>query len=264
MDYIFRFFKGVLIGAGAILPGVSGGVICVALGIYEQLINSILSFFSNINKNLKFLFPVVIGISIGIVCFSKILKFFYSNYNIQFSFCLTGFVLGSIPKLLKSANIKKIHLYHILVLLFTLSLSIYLVINQFYGNTFISFSNSKISYVFTGLAMSAGVVIPGISSTVILMILGKYSNYLSSISSLNFSILFPLGIGLLCGSIILLFLTKYMFIHFKSITYFSIIGFMLGSIPAFLPSIPNFKMFLFGFIFLVFGFLISIKLSALH
>ena len=71
--------------------------------------------------------------------------------------------------------------------------------------------------------MSAGIIIPVVSSTFILMLLGIYDSYLSAISSVNLSVLFPMGIGLICGSIILLFFTKFMFMHFKSITYFSII-----------------------------------------
>ena len=79
MHYIIQVFKGILIGAGAILPGISSGVLCVTLGIYEKLINSILGFFSNVKENAKFLLPIVTGVIIGVVIFGNLLKFLFAN-----------------------------------------------------------------------------------------------------------------------------------------------------------------------------------------
>lgn len=84
--------------------------------------------------------------------------------------------------------------------------------------------------------MSAGIIIPGISKTVILMMLGVYSSYLAAISSLNFSVLLPLGIGLILGSVIFMFLINFLFSHFKSYTYFLILGFVLGSVLVIFPG----------------------------
>lgn len=264
MNYIFQIFKGILIGMGAILPGVSSGVICVTLGIYEKLLNSVLDFFSNVKENFKFLFPICFGIIIGIICFSNVLKYLFSNYNIPFSFCVSGLICGGIPKILRNAKITKFKPFYLLALLLSLSFSIFLFVIHRYGHIYVDSNDSQLSFVFAGFAMSAGIIIPGVSSTVILMLLGKYNSYLSAISSVNLSVLFPMGIGLICGSIILLFFTKFMFMHFKSITYFSIIGFMLGSVPIIIPNIANLKMLFTGIIFFLLGFLLSIKLSALH
>jgi putative membrane protein len=84
--------------------------------------------------------------------------------------------------------------------------------------------------------MSAGIIVPGISKTVILMFLGIYSTYLTAISSLNFSILIPLGVGLILGSVIFMFIINFLFSHFKSYTYFLIFGFVLGSILVIFPG----------------------------
>lgn len=75
MSLIINFFKGIAIGAGAILPGISSGVLCVILGIYEKLLDSVLSFFKNIKQNAKFLFPIVLGGIFGVLIFSKILNY---------------------------------------------------------------------------------------------------------------------------------------------------------------------------------------------
>lgn len=84
--------------------------------------------------------------------------------------------------------------------------------------------------------MSAGIVIPGVSKTVILMMLGVYSSYLSAISTLNFSILIPLGIGLVLGGVVFMVLINFLFSHFKSYTYFLISGFVLGSVLVIFPG----------------------------
>lgn len=85
--------------------------------------------------------------------------------------------------------------------------------------------------------MSAGIVIPGVSKTVILMMLGVYSSYLSAISTLNFSVLVPLGIGLALGGVVFMVLINFLFSHFKSYTYFLISGFVLGSVLVIFPGI---------------------------
>jgi putative membrane protein len=264
MKFFLEIIKGIFIGAGAILPGISSGVLCVAFGIYEKILDSVLGFFNNTKENFKFLFPLVIGIVIGIILFGNILKYLFSTYNVLSSFCFAGLVLGSIPSILKQAQVHKLRFYHILALLLTFSCSICLVLIEKNGHSYIYSNNSAFSFTLTGFAMSAGVVIPGVSSTVILMLLGKYDYYLSAISSLNLKILFPLGIGLALGAIVLLLFIKFMFRHFKSLTYFAIIGFILGSIPVLIPNITKLGDIVFGAISIVFGLLVSIKLSALH
>ena len=84
--------------------------------------------------------------------------------------------------------------------------------------------------------MSAGVVIPGISSSVILMLAGTYTTYLSGIASINLAILIPMGIGLIIGCILFLKIITFLFEHFKSHTYFAICGFTLGSVFILLPE----------------------------
>ena len=85
--------------------------------------------------------------------------------------------------------------------------------------------------------MSVGVVVPGVSSTVILMLMGVYNNYLSSISSLYFPTLISMGIGLILGSIIFMKLTNFLLKHFYVQTFYTIIGFTLGSIIVLLPNV---------------------------
>lgn len=111
--------------------------------------------------------------------------------------------------------------------------------------------------------MSAGIVIPGVSKTVILMMLGLYQVYLSAISSLNLSILLPIGIGLLIGGTLFLCLINFLFKFIKSYTYFGIIGFILGSIFVIYPGFSFDMHGLISIFLLIVCFIIGLKLSKL-
>ena len=230
MSFIKNFVKGVFIGAGAILPGISSGVICVSLGIYEKLVDSILSFFKDSKKNFKFLFPIMLGTIVGIFVFGNVLKYIFINYTSQTKIVFLILILCSIPSIIKRAKVNKIKVKHILSLLLTFTFSTYLVILE--KNVSISYDSSTtfLSLILSGFIMSAGIVVPGISSTIILMLLGKYSIYLSAISNLDLSILFPMVIGIFIGSVLLLMLIKLLLKKYSDITFFAIIGFVLGSL----------------------------------
>ena len=93
MNFISNLIKGIVIGAGAILPGISSGVICVIFGVYEKLLNSILNFFKNIKENFKLLFPIALGAIFGIVLFGNILKVLFYSYPIQTKFTFIGLII---------------------------------------------------------------------------------------------------------------------------------------------------------------------------
>ncbi len=108
MKFLLNCLKGVAIGSGAILPGISSGIFCVIFGIYEKLLDSILNFFCDIKNNLKFLFPILIGIGLGIILFGNILNYSFYQFPIQTKSIFIGLILGSIPTLLKEINKKQV------------------------------------------------------------------------------------------------------------------------------------------------------------
>lgn len=239
MTFLYHILIGILIGAGAILPGISSGVLCVIFGIYDKLINSILNFFKNIKENLKFLFPICIGVGIGVVLFGKILKTLFLLYDIQIKFAFIGLILGGVPSLIKIANSKKgFRLHYLLYTIVSFSVSIALILLEKHFNIY-NFANFKGTFflIISGFIMSAGVVVPGISSTVLLMLLGTYDVYLNAISSINISVLFPMGIGLVLGGLAFLKFIQYAFKHYFNKTHYIIIGFVLGSLPILYPRL---------------------------
>ena len=220
------------------MPGISSGVLCVIFGIYENLINSILGFFNNIKENFKFLFPIVSGAIIGIILFGNILKYLFFAYPIQIKFVFIGLILGIIPKLIKEvkekANFKP---YYLLFTLISLAIAIFLVILEKKISIRSSNEYSFIFLIISGFAMSAGVIVPGVSSTLILMLLGIYESYLFSISTIYLPFLIPLCIGLFIGAIVFMKITKFLLDKYYAKTFFVIIGFTLGSIFVLYPRI---------------------------
>ena len=164
MQFILRYLKGLAIGAGAILPGISSGVLCVVFGIYETLLNSILNFFQDWKKNLAFLFPILFGGITGIILFSNFITFFFQEYPTQTSFCFIGLILGSIPILLKTANREKgFHLHYLLYFFFTFSLALFLLVLENYFPQETNYCLPSFSFGFlvvSGFFMSIGVIVP--------------------------------------------------------------------------------------------------------
>ena len=231
MRFIKSFFQGILIGAGAILPGISSGVLCVIFGIYENLLDCVLSFFKNIKENFKYLFPIGLGSIIGVVLFGNILKYLFFAYPIQIKFIFIGLILGSIPSLIKESTSKvNFKPYYLIFTLITLFLGIFLVILQQNVSKFNDTDYNFLFLIISGFFMSAGIIIPGVSNTLILMFLGIYELYLDAVSIIYLPFLFPLLIGIFLGSIFFMKLTKFLLDKFYPQTFFAIIGFTLGSV----------------------------------
>ena len=272
MKNIANFFIGFLIGCGAILPGVSSGVFCVIFGIYEKLINSISNLFKDFKTNLSFLLPIGFGTFLGIVLFGNIIKYLFLNFEIQSRIAFTGLIIGTIPALFKQVFKNPQELFSIkklipLFIAFFIGIILIILENYISFNCNLIYENGITSYIyliFAGFIMSIGIIVPGISNTVLLMCLGIYSEYINAISSININILLPMGIGILFGGIIWIKLIKLLLSKYHEKTFLAIIGFTLGSIFVLLPNynliLPYFNNFDLLFQILLI-FIISIFIS---
>lgn len=255
MSFILNILKGIGLGAGCILPGISSGVLCVIFGIYDKLVESILTIFKRFRENIIFLLPIFIGIVIGTFIFGNILNTFYSNYQELFKMIFVGIILGSIPSIIRDTNKKsqgfRLHYIFYTIITFILSITVIILGNNL---NMINTIDSNFSYLFiSGFLMSIGVVFPGVSSTVILMLLNVYGLYLHSISTLNIQILFPIGLGLIVGGLVFLKIIDFLIKKYRIQTMYSILGFILSSIMILLPS----SFSLLNIIFFIIGFIIS-------
>lgn len=239
--------------------GISSGVLCVIFGLYEKLVNSVLGIFHDFKKNATFLFPIVIGVAIGFFLFGNLLHYFFLSYEAECKLLFLGLILGSVPALFKEVSKKqKFRLSFLLFTFISFAIGLLLFLLERRMNFVLTPDYTHFSFLFfSGFAMSCGIIIPGVSSTIILLCLGSYSIYLQSVASFYLPVLIPMGLGILCGSIFFLLAIHFLLNHYSSQTYYAIIGFVLGSIFVLLPS----SFSLVSLLLFVIGFMISLKLE---
>lgn len=257
-------FKGILIGIGMLLPGVSGGVLAVILGVYEKIIYSINNFKKDVKGNIKFLLPLIIGVIIGAIISAKILKIVFDRYYVYACYAFMGLVLGCVPYLVKDVEKKDKGInYTALIITFAVSILISIISINNNSTDIISSSKGPLSFFFAGLLFISGKIIPGISSSFLLMMIGMYNYFLLIMSNPFiifdrdiFEIVFLL-LGIIIGCLILIKLMGILLKRYYSLTYSAIIGFVIGSVIAIYPE----KITIIGIIIFILGFLSSYYFS---
>ena len=160
------------------------------------------------------------------------------EFPIQTNSIFIGLIIGTIPSLVKEVNEKEqFELRNVIYLLIALGIGIITVIleNTISIGTY-SGEINNLYLIICGMIMSIGIIVPGVSSTIILMLLGVYSVYLQSIANINLPVLIPMGMGLVLGSIIVMKITKKLLEKYYAQTFYSIIGFTIGSIFVLVPQ----------------------------
>lgn len=260
MSNIVLIIKGLIIGWAKVMPGVSGAILAISMGVYDKGINAITRFFDNIKENIKFLFFIGIGIIIAIILGSNIVYFLLNNYYVITMLFFMGLIFGSTPKIISKVDksIKGIMISFITFIIITLLTNLNINNN--------SVSNSIIIYLISGLIDAFGMVVPGISSTALLMVIGTYNNIIYSLSSIeniiiNLNILIPYGIGIFIGIIVTSISINYLFKKYNKLTFSFILGVILSTLLTLLLKIfsyhINIKDLVIGVLLLSLGIIIS-------
>lgn len=242
-EKITLFIKGMILGIAFIIPGVSGGSLAVLLGIYEELIEAISNFYKSI-KNFKkyfmYILPIGLGALVSLLVFAKIIKLGLESAPIITILVFLGLILGGIPKLFKEVN-TKINFKHLsLMLIGIVIVLVMLIIDKKSAN--VSLTNlSTIGYIklfLVGILASSTMVVPGISGSFTLMLIGYYEPLLEVINNLtslnnvgsNLLVLLPFLIGVVFGILLIAKIIEYLLKKHRENTYFVIIGFVLASV----------------------------------
>ncbi len=252
MRFITDIVKGMIIGVANIIPGVSGGTMMVSMGVYEKILGSINTLFKNFKKSVLTLLPLAIGMVLGIGIFSFIIPYCLENYPFPTSFCFIGLILGGVPAIIipAKASLKKenknISFPHIIAFIIFFAIAIIMaVLNETETNS----ANFDLNVIFIiklfviGVIASATMVIPGVSGSLVLMLLGFYSGIVSCISELitgltsfdmpvilhSVGVLVPFGLGVVVGIFAVAKLLDWLFAKYPSITYSGILGLIVAS-----------------------------------
>jgi len=237
--WLVLLVKGLLIGIGAILPGLSGGVLAVIFGIYDQMIAFLANLRTNFVQNVKFFLPVGIGAVLGIFLFSIAVKEAFGKYEAQFVCMFIGFVIGTLPSLYRKAGAAGRSTKHRVILAVA---AIVIFSLMMLGNALPDILPSTPVWFFAGAFVALGFIVPGLSTSNFLIYFGLYDKMAAAISLFDIPMLIPFIVGaVLC----LLLLAKFIFWLFKKYyagMYHLIVGLVIGSSLAIFPAIvfPSF------------------------
>jgi len=242
-EKLVLFVKGIILGVAFIIPGVSGGTLAVLMGIYEELIEAASNFykgFNNFKKYFLYLLPIVFGVLVSITVCARVIKYGLEKAPIITVLIFLGLILGGIPKLFKSVSRKPKLMDFSFMLIGIIIVLIMLIVDK--GTTSVSFDNMNAYGYFVlflvGMLASATMVVPGISGSFTLMLIGYYEpilnlvNEITSFNNLssNILIILPFLIGIFVGIIVIAKIIEWALNNYHDATYYIIIGFVLSSV----------------------------------
>ena len=280
---IKSFLKGCVIGIANIIPGVSGGTMMVAMGIYDKLIHCITHLFSEFKKNVLFLLPIVIGMGVAIVASSFALESLFANFPVQTNLLFVGLILGGLPAVWKHVKGNSIKIGHLIAFLLFFVLVAGLAI--FGGgngkDADLAFNVINVLKLFgVGIVASATMIIPGVSGSMMLKLMGYYEpivtttipNLIRSLVAFDMDgilvgvgVLAPFGIGIVAGVFAIAKLVEIIFEKFPLYAYWAIIGLIVASPVAILVGMGlelyTVLSVVTGLVAMGIGFVIALKLG---
>lgn len=279
---IRMILKGVVIGVANIIPGVSGGTMAVSMGIYDKMIHAATHLFSEFKKSMTVLIPIVIGAALGIIALARIIEIMFAKAPFQTNLLFIGLIVGGLPAITHKVTGKSIRGSHILAFLifFFLVTGLALLGEQEGATADLSFNLINVVKLFgVGIVASATMVIPGVSGSMMLMLMGYYNPILSEINQfidnlMDFNvsgllegclILVPFGIGVVIGIFAIAKMIEVIFENYVEHAYWAIIGLIVAS-PIAILLLNKFGKITFvtiitGIIALIVGVIISLKLG---
>ena len=228
MQFILRILEGALIGLGAVLPGISGGVLCVVFGVYKPLMEVLGNPLKNWKKHLNLLVPIVIGVVVGFLGIAKLLGFLLDRYPGPSVFLFVGLIAGMLPSLFREAGEQGrtknsfIGMAIAFVIVFAL-----LVCLMFVFNLTIPFN--FFTRLFCGFSLALSIIAPGMSFSTFLMPLGLYQPFVEGIGNLDFAVLIPVAIGAVVTFVLFVRGVNYMLKRHYSVMFHSIIGVVIAA-----------------------------------
>lgn len=243
---IKTFIAGILIGVANIIPGVSGGTMAVSMGIYDKLIHAVTHLFQEFKKSCLFLLPVLIGAGAAIVALSRVIEFLFERYPLQTNLLFIGLIVGGLPAILRKVKGEKISMGNGLafLLFFALVVGMALMGEQEEAQAVLSVEPvTMIKMLGVGVIAAATMVIPGVSGSMMLMLMGYYTPVIREINGFTSSLaafdmtglsrgaalLVPMGIGIVLGIFGIAKVIEIIFQKWPMLAYFAIIGLIVAS-----------------------------------
>lgn len=254
--------KGIIIGIGKVIPGVSGSVLAISLGVYERAINDLNKLFHKISINI-FLVKLLTGILISIVFGSKIIFYFLNNYYNYTIFVFLGFIIGGISDV--TVNIRKKYWFFTLISFMLIFLLAFFDVSSSFAN-----NTNTFYYFLSGMIESVSAIVPGISGTAMLMLIGSYEKIVYLFANIlnirviidNITIVIPFMFGTVFGIFVSIKLINFLFKRFYHQTYNIVLGFLLGSVFMMINSCDfDLKSIMISSVYFIISFLFIKKVN---
>lgn len=230
-----RFFKGIIVGIGGVAPGLSGSVLLIIFGLYRKTLETLGSLLSDLRRNLRFLLPLVAGMFLGVLLFSRVIDFCLESFEMPTRFCFLGLILGTLPMVWKEVRKEGFRPRYYGLIALSVVLGIwFFTVNP---NAFPQVSEPTLMQsVLLGVAVAATAIIPGVDPAVFLSTLGFYEMYVRALATLDLGILAPMAVGLAVGAVAISAGMSLLFRRCYTATYSVIFGIFLSMIPNMLNS----------------------------
>lgn len=253
-EKLILFIKGIVLGVAFVIPGVSGGTLAVLMGIYEELIEAASNFYKNMvnfKKYIMYLLPIGLGVVFSVAVFAKLIKFGLDKAPIITILIFLGMIIGGIPALVRNVKGTKINLKDMTLMLVGLIIVISMLIFH-KSNSNVVLTNMSITGYITlflvGTIAAVTMVVPGISGSFTLMLIGYYEPILNLVNDItsfknlgpNLILIFIFMLGVFIGIIFISKIIEWCLKHYKRETYYAIIGFVLSSIISVIYEVSKF------------------------
>ena len=230
MGFVIQFLKGIVAGIGGIVPGLSGSVLMVLLGIYAQTIEALGTLLSNFKKNIRYLLPVLLGMVVGVLLFSKAVDYLLIYHPFQTRYAFLGLVLGTVPLFYRQIGKNGFPKYCYAIILCAIAVGFLLF--GFNRQLFPAVQQPNfIQSVLMGVIVAASSIVPGVDSAVILSTFGFYEIYVSSLANLNFAVLLPEAVGLIISAVVISAGMNVLLKKAYTVTFSVLFGFFISIIP---------------------------------
>ena len=225
--------QGAIIGVGAILPGVSGGVLCVAFGLYEPLMEFLTHPKKTLKDHYRMFIPFFVGWALGFVLLAKVCEMFFSFAPDVAIFLFFGLVCGTIPEMFKKSEWADKNMSWTP---FVISLAVsYILFHIIEAGEAVALPSNFFTFAFCGFMWGVSLIVPGLSSSTVLIYLGLYVPLTEGISEFDFSVLIPFGIGIAVTVLAFARLVNMLFKKHYAVISRIILGFVISSSLKTLP-----------------------------
>ena len=272
LEYVKYFVCGIVFGTANVIPGVSGGTMLVVFGVFDRLTEAI-SGIKKIFKNFAFLVTFALGAGAGILLSAKVIGSMFATYAIQTNMFFIGLILGGVPLILKLGTSEK-KVKPLCAVPFLIAMAVVITLTVLEKLDIFSMTAENVTgfdivvslKMFACAAVAAvTMIIPGISGSFMMMLLGVYETIIGALNDWNFYVIIPFAIGAVAGIIFGAKLISILIKKNKLMVYSAIMGMVIGSVYAILPDGFGFNLQTgYGFAFMLIGVLVSVLISKLN